>query len=468
MDLFRHRAEKTRQGQPLAERVRPATLEAFAGQLHLVGSGKLLERIVAEDRIPSMIFWGPPGTGKTTLARIIAKRTGARFHALSAVGAGVKEIREIVEEAASQRDLYSRRSLLFIDEIHRFNKAQQDALLPHVEAGTVTLIGATTENPSFEVISALLSRCRVLRLEPLTEEDLVVILRRALVEDPELEARKVAIAEELLSMIAKSSDGDARRALTSLEVAASLTPPRGEVTRETLEQALQRRTLLYDKAGEEHYNIVSAFIKSLRGSDPDAAVYWMVRMLEAGEDPLFIVRRMVIFASEDVGNADPLALQVAVAALESVRFVGIPEAVLPMSQAATYLATATKSNAALNAYARARHDVLESGPLPVPLRLRNAPTSLMRAMDYGKGYKYPHEFEGHYVPERYLPDVLLERRYYTPSGAGHEAAILERMKSWEAARAVSASASPSASTSASASASVADSASVPGGGDEKE
>ncbi len=434
MDLFRHQAARAQRGQPLAERMRPTSLEAFEGQRHLLAPGKMLERAIVSDQVPSLILWGPPGTGKTTLARIVAKRTGARFVSLSAVGAGVKELREQVAEAAEQRDHFGKRTILFVDEIHRFNKAQQDALLPHVEAGTVTLIGATTENPSFEVNAPLLSRCRVVRLESLGEEALLAILRRALAEDRELARAGVAVDDELLMIFARAADGDARRALTSLEVAISLAPGPGPLARETVEQALQRRTLLYDRAGEEHYNVVSAFIKSMRGSDPDAAVYWMTRMLEAGEDPLFVVRRMVIFASEDVGNADPRALQLAVACMEAVRFVGLPEGVLPMTQTAAYLACAPKSNTALTAYARARKDVLERGPLPVPLKLRNAVTSLMQDQGYGGGYRYPHDFDGHYVPERYLPDELAASRYYTPGEQGEEAAIAARLAELERRR----------------------------------
>jgi putative ATPase len=378
----------------------------------------MLRRAIEEDRVPSLLFWGPPGSGKTTLARIVAARTGARFVQLSAVGSGVKELREAIAEAAEQRDVYQRRTILFIDEIHRYNKAQQDALLPHVEAGTVVLIGATTENPSFEVIAALLSRLRVLQLEPLCEADLIAIMRRALAEDRQLAQQAVRVDDEVLAMIAKATDGDARRALSALELAAAQAGAGGVLTRELAEQALQRRLLLYDKAGEEHYNVVSAFIKSMRASDPDAALYWMARMLEAGDDPIFILRRMVIFASEDVGNADPQALLVATAALQAFRLVGLPEGVLPMTQACTYLATAPKSNAVLVAYGRARADAREHGPLPVPLPLRNAPTRLMQDLGYGRGYKYPHDFAGAYVEQQCLPDALAGRRYYEPpSGA---------------------------------------------------
>ena len=430
MDLFEHQARATRIGQPLAERMRPTTLEHFFGQEHLVGEGKLLARAIADDRLPSMVLWGPPGTGKTTLAKIVAHSTGAQFHTLSAVGSGVKDLRRVMEEARVQRYQYGRRTILFIDEIHRFNKAQQDALLPHVEAGTIVLIGATTENPSFEVISALLSRCKVLALETLHDDDLVMIMRRALATDRRLVKLDLTVDEECLELMARAADGDARRALTSLEVSASLAGDDKVVTTELVEQAIQRKTLLYDKAGDEHYNVVSALIKSMRGSDPDAAVYWMVRMLEAGEDPLFILRRLVIFASEDVGNADPTALQVATGALAAFRFVGLPEGVLPMTQAVTYLASAPKSNSTLKAYSAARKDIREHGPLPVPMKLRNAPTSLMKEMGYSKSYRYPHNFDGQYVPEHYLPEDLEGRRYYVPAESGHEIEIGERLKQW--------------------------------------
>lgn len=427
MDLLQHHAQKTQIGQPLAERMRPGSLDAFFGQHHLLGDGKFLTQSIRTGQLPSLLFWGPPGSGKTTLARILSNQVGAAFSPLSAVSAGVKELREIVERARTDRDHFGKRTVLFIDEIHRFNKSQQDALLPHVEIGVITFIGATTENPSFEVVAPLLSRCRVLRLEPLDADDLMAILRRAMASDKVLAPRAMEVSEEVLRQIIQTSDGDARRALTTLEVAVSLasTPV---LTVEHVEQAMQQRMLRYDATGEEHYNVVSAFIKSLRGSDPDAAVYWMVRMLEAGEDPIFILRRMIIFASEDIGNADPTALCLTVSALEAVRAIGLPEATLTMTQAATYLATAPKCNTALTTYARARKDVMQHGPLPVPLRLRNAPTRLMQDMGYGKGYRYPHNYAGNYVSERYLPDALLGRQYYFPSTSGYEAILSERLK----------------------------------------
>ena len=431
-DLFSQAAEKDLSNAPLAERVRPRTLAEVVGQEHLLGEGKLLRRAIESDRVPSLVFWGPPGTGKTTLGRVIAQSTGSAFESLSAVGAGVKDIREVVQRAKDRWAARRQRTLLFIDEIHRFNKAQQDALLPHVERGTLTLVGATTENPSFEVNSALLSRCRVLTLRPLGEDELATLVRSAMA-DPRGLGGKVKASDAAIDHLARASYGDARRALSALEVAAAHAGG-GEVQVEHVEEALQSKTLLYDKAGEEHYNVISAFIKSMRGSDPDAAVYYMVRMLEAGEDPLFIVRRMVIFAGEDIGNAEPQALPVAIACLQAVQFVGLPEAVLPMSSAVTYLALAPKSNAALVAYSNARKDVLEKGPLPVPMHIRNAPTSMMKKMGYGAGYKYPHNFDGHYVAEEYLPDQLKGSRYYTPSANGFERELSERLERIVAAR----------------------------------
>ncbi|HSN91144.1 MAG TPA: replication-associated recombination protein A [Anaeromyxobacteraceae bacterium] len=429
MDLFDHASSKDGSGRPLAERMRPRRLEDFAGQDHVLGPGKALRRAIEADQLPSMVLWGPPGTGKTTLARIVAGRTGAEFVPFSAVLGGVKEIREIVAAAKERRRMERRRTVLFVDEIHRFTRAQQDAFLPHVEDGTITLVGATTENPSFEVNAALLSRCRVVTLRPLTDEEVAALVDRALVA-PEGLAGSVTLAPDAREALSRYAFGDARRALNALEVAAAAVKLAGrtEIGRGDAEEALQQRTILYDKAGEQHHDVVSAFIKSMRGSDPDAAVYYMVRMLEAGEDPRFVLRRMVIFASEDVGNADPQGLLIAVAALQAVELVGLPEGVLPMSQAAVYLALAPKANTALTAYAAARRLVQERGPLPVPLQLRNAPTKLMEGLGYGAGYRYPHDFEGHYLPEKHLPEAIRDERIVKLSESGLEKALGERWR----------------------------------------
>jgi putative ATPase len=428
MDLFDHAVENDELGKPLAERLRPRRLEDFVGQEHVLGKGSALRRAIEADQVPSLILWGPPGTGKTTLARIVAERTGSTFVPFSAVLGGVKEIREIVAAARDRRRLHRQRTILFVDEIHRFTRAQQDAFLPHVEAGVVTLIGATTENPSFEINAALLSRCRVVTLRALTEEEIGAIVDRA-VAAPNGIGGDLALAPAARELFARFAWGDARRALNALEVAAAAVRLAGGkgIAAPDAEEALQHKALLYDKAGEEHYNVVSAFIKSLRGSDPDAAVYYMVRMLEAGEDPRFVLRRMVIFAAEDVGNADPRALGVAIDALQAVDLVGLPEGVLPMSQAAIYLALAPKANTALTAYSRARRLVTERGPLPVPLKLRNAPTKLMEGLGYGGGYRYPHNFEGHYVAERYLPDALGDERVVELSESGLEKELAARL-----------------------------------------
>lgn len=394
---------------PLAERMRPKTLDEIVGQEHLLGTGQSLRKQIEADRLSSLIFWGPPGSGKTTIARVIAHQTQSSFHSLSAVLAGVKELKEVIEIAKKEQKFSSKKTILFVDEIHRWNKSQQDALLPHLEDGTLTLIGATTENPSFEVIGPLLSRAKVCILKPLTEDQLKAIVLRALPQN-------FSIQPEALQFMCETSDGDARRALSTLEVAIFLAqssqPPLSEINLKTIEQALQKKSILYDKSGEEHYNLISAFIKSMRDSDPDGAIYWLARMLEAGEEPLFLARRMVIFASEDVGNADPQAIQVAVSVLQAFDFVGMPEGWIPLAQAATYLASAPKSNASYMAYKKAKADVEKEGYLPVPNHLRNAPTKLMKELGYGKDYKYAHDYEGHVVNQQHLPDKLKDRRYY--------------------------------------------------------
>ncbi|MBI2083141.1 MAG: replication-associated recombination protein A [Deltaproteobacteria bacterium] len=413
---------------PLADRMRPQTLTEILGQEHLLGEDKPLRRQIETDQIPSLILWGPPGSGKTTLARVVAEKTRSNFHALSAVLSGTKELREIIEIAKRHQRLDATRTILFIDEIHRWNKAQQDALLSHVEDGTVTLIGATTENPSFEVIGPLLSRTKVYVLNPLAENQLAEVVRRAL-QDKERGLGKLdlTIEEKALQYICETSDGDARRALNTLEIASGLASET-KISLIIVEQALQKKSLLYDKAGEEHYNLISAFIKSMRGSDPNAAVYYLARMLEAGEEPLFLARRMVIFASEDVGNADPQAIQVAIAAQQAFDFVGMPEGWIPLAQAATYLASAPKSNASYLSYLKAKEDVEKEGALPTPKHIRNAPTKLMKELGYGKDYQYPHDFEGHYVKEEYLPEKLRGKRYYEPTENGYEGEIKTRLE----------------------------------------
>jgi putative ATPase len=420
--------------------MRPRTLEEFVGQEHLVGAagdrsreGKLLTGAIGSDRPPSIIFWGPPGSGKTTLARLIAQSSQCHFVFFSAVLAGVKEVRELIAEA-KRRLAGGERTILFVDELHRFNRSQQDAFLPHVENGTIILMGATTENPSFAINAPLLSRCQVVVLKPLSRPDVATILRRAL-DDQErgLSALKIEAEPKLLEQIADWAEGDARRALNILEAAVALCPEtlgQRRLTEAAIKEAAQQRLLLFDKDREEHYNVISAFIKSMRGSDPDAAVYWLARMLEAGEEPLFVARRMVIFASEDIGNADPRALTVAVAAHQAFQAVGWPEGWIPLSQAATYLASAPKSNASYMAYQRAKSELGKSGSLPVPLHLRNAPTELMRREGYGEDYQYPHDFPGHVTEQEYLPERLKGRRFYEPTGEGEERRIRERLEAW--------------------------------------
>jgi putative ATPase len=420
--------------RPLAERMRPRTLEEVVGQDELLAPGRPLREAIDRDLLQSMILWGPPGTGKTTLARIIADTTKARFVAFSAVLSGIKEIREVMAAAERLRRTTGRRTMVFIDEIHRFNKAQQDAFLPRVERGDIVLVGATTENPSFEVNAALLSRSKVFVLRALTDDEIRLILERALVEETRgLASLNPDVAPEALRAIAVYANGDARAALNLLELSVASAPLANEMRRvdaARVEQAIQRRMLLYDKAGEEHYNLISALHKSMRNSDPDAAVYWLARMIEAGEDPLYIARRLVRFASEDVGNADPQALTVAVAAKDAVHFIGMPEGNTALAQAAIYLATAPKSNAVYMAYARASEDALSHRAEPVPLQLRNAPTKLMKDLAYGRGYKYAHDEQDAVANMTCLPPSLEDRKYYEPAGRGFEEEIRRRLDKW--------------------------------------
>jgi len=462
MDTLFSYSAQTGKNTPLAERMRPRSLEEFIGQEHLLGPKGLLRSLIENDRLTSIILWGPPGTGKTTIARIVAQITKAFFAEFSAVTSGVADIRNVVKEATDRRNFEGRQTILFVDEIHRFNKAQQDAFLPHIEAGTIILIGATTENPGFEVNAPVLSRSRLFRLEQLSDEDIRKILWRAMTDNERgLGALGLTIEDEALEHIAKNSNGDARVALTALELAANglvgdvgtddaaakagpgdsrgktavgeepvkseKRPPVAVITLEVAEKAINKKQLQYDRAGDAHYDIISAFIKSMRGTDPDAAVYYLARMLESGEDPKFIARRMVIFASEDIGNADPRALPLATATVDALNFVGMPEAKFTLAQCATYLASAPKSNSAKTAILSAFADLQDKRVEPVPNHLRNAPTALAKKLGHGKGYRYPHEFPGNYIEDTYLPESLKDKVYYRPSDNGYEETIKERL-----------------------------------------
>ena len=415
--------------RPLADRMRPMSPDEFVGQEHIIGKGNLLRNAIEKDMLFSFLLWGPPGCGKTTLAGIIAKATQAEFVKISAVMSGVKDIREIIKKAQERRRLHKKRTLLFIDEIHRFNKAQQDAFLHHVETGVITLVGATTENPSFEVIPALVSRCRVFTLKSLREQDIFIILKRALTSaDQGLALAPDTFTQGALEHIADISDGDARVALTNLETASLYFSGKTAISVEDIETALEKKSLLHDKAGEEHYNLISAFIKSLRGSDPDAAIYWLERMLSAGDDPYYLLRRMIRFATEDIGMADPGALTMALNAGESFRVLGHPEGEDAIFQAAIYLATAPKSNSVYKAHKEVKKTVEQSGYFPVPHHIRNAPTRLMKKLNYGKGYKYAHDYPGAFVAQSYLPDELQNKRFYYPNDRGYEKTVKQRLE----------------------------------------
>lgn len=423
--------------QPLASRLRPENLDEFAGQTHLVGEGKILRRLIDGDKISSMIFWGPPGVGKTTLASIIAHKTNSAFINFSAVTSGIKEIKLVMSQAEQARKL-GEKTIVFVDEIHRFNKAQQDAFLPFVEKGSIILIGATTENPSFEVNSALLSRCKVFVLQGLKTEDLIMLLKRAITDKRGFGGQKVNITDEQLEVIAKFANGDARNALSTLEMVVLNANVSEDgtitVTEETLEQCISKKSLLYDKNGEEHYNIISALHKSMRNSDPDASVYWLARMLEAGEDPLYVARRVTRFASEDIGLADPHALEIAVAAYQACHFIGMPECSVHLTEAVIYMSLAPKSNALYMAYEAAKKDAIKELAEPVPLVIRNAPTNLMKELDYGKGYRYAHDTAEKLTSMQCLPDSLVGKEYYYPTEQGLEEkykAKLERIKNWK-------------------------------------
>jgi putative ATPase len=425
----------SKSAMPLAARMRPRNFNEYVGQQHIIGEGKVLRKAIESDQLPSIILWGPPGSGKTTLAQVIANVSSSYYVHMSAVTAGVADLRRVVDEARRRRKETGQRTILFIDEIHRFNKGQQDAVLPFVEDGEVTFVGATTENPSFEVISALLSRSRVFTLNALTDDEIRTIVERALIDKENgLGNINVEITPEALQQLVTLSNGDARVALNAVEMAALAVKPGEDGVRHIglndVEESMQKRALLYDKAGDQHYDLISALHKTLRGSDPDAALYWMGRMLEAGEDPLYIMRRLIRFASEDVGMADPQALVVAVAAQQAVHFVGMPECNLALAQTVVYLATAPKSNSLYTAYKDVQQDVERTRNDPVPLHLRNAPTRLMKNLGYGKGYKYAHNFEGHFVEQQNLPESMKNKRYYFPSDQGFEKTIVARLKAW--------------------------------------
>ena len=431
--MAQHSLFESGQNNPLASRLRPATLEEFVGQKHLLGEGKVLRQLIEQDAISSMIFWGPPGVGKTTLARIIAGKTRANFIDFSAVTSGIKEIRQVMARAENDR-LLGEKTILFVDEIHRFNKAQQDAFLPFVEKGSIILIGATTENPSFEVNSALLSRCKVFVLQALSTEELVQLLCHALEDERGFGGQKVEISPKMLEMIATFANGDGRTALNTLEMVVLNGERNAEktvVTEDILEQCISKKSLLYDKSGEEHYNLISALHKSMRNSDPDAAVYWLARMLEAGEDPLYIARRLIRFASEDIGLADTSALGLAVAAYQACHFIGMPECSVNLTEAVVYFSVTPKSNALDVAYLSAKKDALEMLAEPVPLHIRNAPTKLMKDLHYGEGYQYAHDYEERLTAMQCLPDSLLGRKYYRPTKQGKEARVKERLEQIE-------------------------------------
>lgn len=436
MDLFDARNDlKPDTHQPLAERMRPVRLNDMVGQEALTGKNSILSKAIENDALFSSIFWGPPGCGKTTLAGIIANETQSEFVQISAVLSGVKDIRNIIARAKDRRKLYKKRTILFVDEIHRFNKAQQDAFLFHVEKGLITLVGATTENPSFEVIPALVSRCRVFTLKSLSKEHLILILKRGMTDpDKGLGCDEEKVTEDALHYIADVSDGDARIALTSLETAVRHFASKKQIDINDVETAFEKKSLLYDKAGEEHYNLISAFIKSMRGSDPDAAIYWLGRMLTAGDDPYYLLRRMIRFASEDIGLADPGALTMALNAAESFRTLGHPEGDLALYQAAVYLATAPKSNAVYMASRQVKKEIKETGYLPVPLHIRNAPTKLMKDLSYGKGYQYAHDFKGGFSPQIHLPKNLENRQFYHPKDRGYEQVVKQRLDKWRKKR----------------------------------